>query len=68
MNAFERQHRKNQLLQIRRNDPLRVVAMYRRVVGLPQHSMLPGGMDLNRLVESILEFEADSGRRTDVAL
>ena len=62
MNAMDRQIRKTQLLDLRANDPLEVVALYRRAVGLNRHNMLPGGMDLTSLVESILDHETANGR------
>jgi hypothetical protein len=65
MNAVERRRRRAQLLDLRDNDPLMVVEMYRRVVGLNRLSMLPGGMDFGSLVESILEHEATIGRPLD---
>jgi len=65
MNAMDRQIRKTQLLDLRANDPLEVVALYRRAVGLNRHNMLPGGMDLTSLVESILDHETANGRLID---
>jgi hypothetical protein len=65
MNVMDRQIRKSQLLDLRANDPLEVVALYRRAVGLNRHNMLPGGMDLTSLVESILDHETASGRLID---
>jgi len=65
MNVMDRQIRKTQLLDLRANDPLEVVALYRRAVGLNRHNMLPGGMDLTSLVESILDHETANGRLID---
>ena len=54
--------------ELRANDPLQVIALYRRIVGLNQRSMLPGGMNLASLVESILDYETANGRFLDQAL
>jgi hypothetical protein len=55
-------------LALRSNDPIQVIALYRRAVGLNRHSMLPGGMDLTALVDSILDHEPETGRVLDQAL
>jgi hypothetical protein len=68
MNVTERVNRKAQLLDLRSNDPLQVIALYRRAVGLNRSSMLPGGMDLASLVDSILDHETETGRILDRAL
>jgi hypothetical protein len=68
MNAMNRRVREAELLEMRANDPLQVIALYRRIVGLNQRSMLPGGMDLASLVESILDHETATGRLLDQAL
>jgi hypothetical protein len=67
MNVTERVNRKAQLLDLRSNDPLQVIALYRRAVGLNRHNMLPGGMDLTALVDSILDHEVETGRVLDHA-
>jgi hypothetical protein len=67
MSALERKQRRDELFELRLHDPLRVIEMYRRVVGLNRYSMLPGGMNLASLIESILDHEADSGRKLDAA-
>jgi hypothetical protein len=51
------QSRKVELLALKENDSLQVVDLYRRIVGLNRCCMLPGGMDFQSLVESILEHE-----------
>jgi hypothetical protein len=66
MSAHERSQRRDQLLYLRTNDPLRVVALYRRAIGLNRISMLPGGMDFSSLIESILDHEATTGRRFEL--
>jgi hypothetical protein len=66
MSAFERFERRDQLLKVRANDPLQVVALYRRAIGLNRASMLPGGMDFMSLIESILDHEASTGRRFEL--
>ena len=63
----QRNQRREQLFELRANDPLKVIDMYRRVVGLNRFSMLPGGMDFRSLIESILDFEAANGRPLDFA-
>ena len=68
MSEIDRENRKAQLLDLRANDPLKVIELYRRVVGLNRHSMLPGGMDLVSLVDSILDYEDANGRVLDQAL
>jgi hypothetical protein len=68
MKAVNRTVREAELLEMRANDPLQVIALYRRIVGLNQRSMLPGGMDLASLVESILDHETACGRLLDQAL
>jgi hypothetical protein len=55
-------------LALRSNDPIQVIALYRRAVGLNRHSMLPGCMDLTALVDSILDHEPETGRVLDQAL
>ncbi len=67
MSAIERKQRREELCDLRQHDPLRVIEMYRRVVGLNGRCMLPGGMNLASLIESIIDHEADSGRRLDAA-
>jgi hypothetical protein len=67
MSAHELCERRNQLLNLRASDPLQVVALYRRAVGLNRVSMLPGGMDFTSLIESILDHEATTGRRFEIA-
>jgi hypothetical protein len=67
MSAHERFERRNQLLKVRAHDPLQVVALYRRAVGLNRASMLPGGMDFMSLIESILDHEASTGRRFEIS-
>jgi hypothetical protein len=62
MTAIERKRRRDELLSLRASDPLRIIDLYRRVVGLNRFSMLPGGMDYSSLIESIVEFEAARGR------
>lgn len=62
MTAIERKRRCDELLSLRASDPLRIIDLYRRVVGLNRFSMLPGGMDYSSLIESIVEFEAARGR------
>jgi hypothetical protein len=66
MSAHERCQRRDQLLNLRANDPLQVVSLYRRAVGLNRVSMLPGGMDFTSLIESILDHEASMGRRLEL--
>ena len=66
MSAHERCQRRDQLLFLRAHDPLQVVALYRRAVGLNRGSMLPGGMDFTSLIESILDHEASTGRRFEL--
>jgi hypothetical protein len=66
MTAIERKRRCDELLSLRASDPLRIIDLYRRVVGLNRFSMLPGGMDYRSLIESIVEFEAARGRPLDV--
>jgi hypothetical protein len=66
MNAVERKLRRDALLQLRASDPLRIVDLYRRAVGLNRYSMLPGGMDYGSLIESILDFEAAQGKPLDL--
>jgi hypothetical protein len=61
MNVIQRRQRRAELNEIRCHDPLRVVEMYRRIVGLNRTNMLPGGMDFDSLIESILEHETASG-------
>lgn len=68
MNAVNRRVREAELLDLRANDPLQVIVLYRRIVGLNHRSMLPGGMDLSSLVESILDHETATGRLLDQAL
>jgi hypothetical protein len=65
MTAIERKQRSDELLNLRTSDPLRIIDLYRRVVGLNRFSMLPGGMDYSSLIESIVDFEAARGRRLD---
>jgi hypothetical protein len=65
MTALQLDHRREQLSDLSENDPLRVIEMYRRVVGLNRHSMLPGGMDYSSLIEAILDHEAATGRRLE---
>ena len=65
MTAVQLHHRRAQLCELRTTDPLRVIEMYRRVVGLNRFCMLPGGMDYASLIESILDHEAASGRPVD---
>jgi hypothetical protein len=67
MNGVERKRRFDELLKLRTSDPLRIIDLYRRVVGLNRFSMLPGGMDYRSLIESIVEFEAARGRPLEVA-
>jgi len=62
MITSEHGNRRDQLLDLRSTDPMQVIALYRRAVGLNGHSMLPGGMDLTALVDSILDHEAETGR------
>jgi len=66
MSAHERCQRRDQLLSLRANDPLQVVAIYRRAVGLNRFSMLPGGMDFTSLIESILDHESSTGCRFEL--
>jgi hypothetical protein len=66
MSALERFERRDQMLKVRANDPLQVVALYRRAVGLNRASMLPGGMDFTSLIDSILDHEASTGRRFEL--
>jgi hypothetical protein len=66
MNAVEHKRRQDELLKLRASDPLQIVDLYRRVVGLNRFSMLPGGMDYRSLIESIVEFEAARGRPLDL--
>ncbi|HEY2412925.1 MAG TPA: hypothetical protein VGI40_11815 [Pirellulaceae bacterium] len=66
MTAIERKRRSDELLSLRASDPLRIIDLYRRVVGLNRFCMLPGGMDYNSLIESIVEFEAARGRPLDL--
>ena len=66
MNMVERKRRRDELLKLRASDPLRIVDLYRRAVGLNRFSMLPGGMDYGSLIESILEFEAARGKPLDM--
>lgn len=63
MTISERVIRKAKLLDLRSSDPMQVIALYRRAVGLNGSSMLPGGMDLSSLVDSILDHE--TGRVMD---
>jgi len=65
MTAIERKQRCDELLSLRASDPLRIIDLYRRVVGLNRFSMLPGGMDYQSLIESIVDFEAARGRQLD---
>ena len=65
MTAVERKQRCDELLSLRAIDPLRIIDLYRRVVGLNRFSMLPGGMDYGSLIESIVEFEAARGKPLD---
>lgn len=67
MTALQRDYRREQLAELSESDPLRVIEMYRRVVGLNRYSMLPGGMDYSSLIEAILDHEAARGRQTEVA-
>jgi hypothetical protein len=60
--AIQRKQRHDELLKLRADDPLVVIDLYRRVVGLNRFSMLPGGMDYGSLIDSILDFEAARGR------
>jgi hypothetical protein len=62
MTAVERKRRCVELLNLRASDPLRIIDLYRRVVGLNRFSMLPGAMDYRSLIESIVEFETATGR------
>jgi hypothetical protein len=66
MTAIERKRRCDELLKLRASDPLRIIDLYRRVVGLNRFNMLPGGMDYRSLIESIVEFEAARGRLLDL--
>ena len=68
MTVSDRVIRKAHLLDLRSNDPMQVIALYRRAVGLTGNSMLPGGMDLSSLVDSILDHEAETGRVLDQVL
>ncbi len=65
MTALQRDYRREQLAELSENDPLRVIEMYRRVVGLNRYSMLPGGMDYSSLIEAILDHEAAGGRQPE---
>ena len=65
MTAIEQKQRQEELLSLRTSDPLRIIDLYRRVVGLNRFNMLPGAMDYRSLVESIVEFEAARGRRLE---
>ena len=65
MNVIQRRQRRAELIEIRSHDPLRVVEMYRRVVGLNRTSMLPGGMDFNSLIETILDHETANGNSSE---
>jgi hypothetical protein len=67
MTAIQRKQRQDQLFELRENDPLRVIELYRRAVGLNRFNMLPGGMDYGSLIESILDFEAALGRPLELA-
>ena len=62
MKLLDRDARRAQLLALRANDPLQVVALYRQAIGLNQCSMLPAAMNLTYLVESILDHELAVGR------
>jgi len=66
MNAVERRERRSELLELRHSDPLAVVALYRRAVGLNRISTVPLGMDLESLVDSIVDYETATGRTTFV--
>jgi hypothetical protein len=65
MNVVERRKRKAQLLNLRANDPLKMVETYRRVIGLNWLSMLPGGMDFTSLVKTILDHKTATGRLSE---
>ncbi len=65
MTALQRDYRREQLADLSENDPLRVIEMYRRVVGLNRYSMLPGAMDYSSLIEAILDHEATRGRQLE---
>jgi hypothetical protein len=65
MTAIEQKQRLEELLSLQASDPLRIIDLYRRVVGLNRFNMLPGGMDYGSLIESIVEFESARGRRMD---
>ena len=67
MTALQRDYRREQLADLSENDPLRVIEMYRRIVGLNRYSMLPGGMDYSSLIEAILDHEAARGRHLEGA-
>lgn len=67
MTAVQRKLRQDELFELRASDPLRVIELYRRVVGLNRFNMLPGGMDYSSLIESILDFEAARGRPLELA-
>jgi len=67
MTAVQRKQRQDQLFEMRASDPLRVIELYRRTVGLNRFSMLPGGMDYSSLIESILDFETARGRPLELA-
>jgi len=65
MTAIQRDLRRQELVDLKQFDPLRVISMYRRVVGLNHTCMLPGGMAYTSLIESILEHESQIGRPLD---
>ena len=67
MTETQLKQRREQLFELRASDPLQVVELYRRVVGLNRFSMLPGGMDFSSLIETILDFEAANGRPLDLS-
>jgi hypothetical protein len=54
-----REHRMDELMQIRTSDPMKLICMYRYLKGLGECNQLPYGVSFTSMIRAILDDEAN---------